>query len=113
MIGTFGGMQIIRSEHAVRRWTERRIRFEDFVWRGRKEWRSWIVTVSCEAPAAFQMGDTLVVHPVLYEELMRSAQLCDATNGAPADLSARVPHSFGPLNMMPHGSALNMLSEVS
>lgn len=83
------GLPIMVSDAATVSRKVRRVRFEDYVWRGRKEWRSWIVTVTVTEPAAFRMGDLMVVHPVIYEQLKRDA---DANADA---VSARNPKPAG------------------
>lgn len=78
MIGDFGGTQIMVSEHAVRRWSERRLRFERYIFRGVTETRARFVTVDCEEPAARQLCGQIVMHPLLYEQLRASPQLANA-----------------------------------
>ena len=89
------GMRIIVSDAATVSRKVRRVRFQDYVWRGRKEWRSWIVTVTITEPAAFRMGDQMVVHPVIYEQLRRdadaNADAVPARNPKPADIRQLTP----------------------
>lgn len=70
---SFSGMQIFVSAEAVTVRKVRRIRFEDFIWRGRRDWRSRIVTVTVREPAAFRMGDQMIVHPEVFEKLKQAA----------------------------------------
>tara|TARA_R110000787_G_scaffold3148_4_gene12644 strand:- start:38289 stop:38642 length:354 start_codon:yes stop_codon:yes gene_type:complete len=78
MIGDFGRTQIMVSEHAVRRWSERRLRFERYIFRGVTETRTHLVTVDCEEPAAWQLCGQIVMHPILYERLLASPQVANA-----------------------------------
>ena len=64
------GVKIMQSEHAVRRWTERRVRFQNFEWRGKRDWKSYTIEVECSEPCAYRMGETIVMHPALYRRLM-------------------------------------------
>ena len=105
MLDSYAGVQIFQSTEAVRRWTEKRIRFEDFEWQGRKDWRSKIVEVECTEPCAYQMGNKIVMHPILYRQLRADKSLNDRSYGdkaVEAEGGGRVfPSDFGSYILWP------------
>ena len=91
MINSFGSTRITVSDLALERWTEKRVRFVDFVWKGKRDWRTVIVEVECTKPAAFRLGDRMVVHPQIYKKLMAAAppvrQFTEGVGGERMDIT--------------------------
>lgn len=85
MSGTFQGMRIVVSDLAVVSRKVRRIKFTDFEWRGKRDWTSRIVTATVSEPAAFVVCGQMIVHPVIYQQLMAEADANRETAPVRAD----------------------------
>jgi hypothetical protein len=66
----FGGITILKSEHAVSIRNVKKLRFRRDVWRGVTELRSYIVDAEIRTPVTYMYGDKIITHPSLYAALV-------------------------------------------
>lgn len=75
----FGSTKITVSPYALHRWKETRLKPRYITWRGIKECVWDMVQVDCQKPAAYRIGNDLVMHPAIYQQMKNDPRIQDVS----------------------------------